>query len=69
MAARALSSTIHTAFTASLEIPEVWSYLNMQQMYNKTELTNILELASVPYLKQINFKQTQFKTKQKFMNI
>lgn len=50
-------------FTASLQIPEVWSYLNMLQMYSKTELTQILDLASIPSLKQINFNQAQFNSK------
>lgn len=50
-------------FSASLQIPEVWSYLNMQQMYSKTELSQILDHASIPSLKQINFKQGQFNTK------
>ncbi|NQY81238.1 MAG: hypothetical protein HRT47_13100 [Candidatus Caenarcaniphilales bacterium] len=52
-----------SGFTASLQIPEVWSYLNMLQMYSKTELTQILDLASISSLKQINFTQGQFNSK------
>ena len=47
-------------FTASIGVPEIWSYLNMQQMYSKTELTSILDIVGVESLKQINFSKGAF---------
>lgn len=41
-------------------IPEVWSYLSMRQMYSKTELAKILEIANLESLSQIEFYQGEF---------
>ena len=59
-----MSAHSHTQYinglTAKLGVPELWSYLNMQQMYSKTELNQILGKAQIPALQQINFKQKAF---------
>lgn len=47
-------------FTLNLGIPEVWSLLNMQQMYAKTELKKILNKADLLSLAQIEFFQKEF---------
>ena len=52
-----------SGLTQEIEVPEVWSYLSMRQMYAKTELAAILEKAQINALVQINFKQNRFKTK------
>ena len=52
-----------SGLTKEIEVPEVWSYLNMRQMYAKTELKAILDKAQITALVQINFKQQAFKTR------
>jgi len=59
-----MSAHTHDQYIAGLskdlEIPELWSYLNMRQMYAKTELPSILEQANIPSLGQVEFFENEF---------
>lgn len=46
--------------TLKLGVPEAWSFLTMRQMYSKTELAKILEIAEIDILRQIEFHEKAF---------
>ena len=50
-------------FIAELGVPEVWSQLNMKQMYAKTELAKILSKVDIPVLAQVEFLHKEFDSK------
>lgn len=50
-------------FIAELGVPEVWSQLNMRQMYAKTELAKILAKVDIPALAQVEFLHKEFDDK------
>jgi UDP-N-acetyl-D-mannosaminuronate dehydrogenase len=51
-------------FTRDLGVPETWSLLSMQQMYSKTEVPRILKEAGLESLKQIDFTQKEFSSRE-----